>query len=257
MLVKIEADAAVELALHLTKMQLEVMMNGDEFIPFFPAFKVYHTHLSHSRALSQVKTDVLGVKCVLHDTKLLGEFFTCMAAATNNDHCDGVFLPKGVVHLLGPKTYKQVLKDNNFFLMMVAMVPINLEYGAWFAVINSTNTSETDAVSLHDHLLCKPWFLQIKSVNHNKCLIITMKPNLPEVHAWFNANLEALIRKSIPTGINPPSAQLPHWLNKPVYSASSQSYADALKKKIHSCFNCCKLNNQPYSTPLQKASCDH
>jgi len=79
-----------------------------------------------------------------------------MAYATNNDPHDGIFLPKGVVHLLGPQTYKQILKDNNFFLMMVATVLINLEYGAWFAIIDSTNPSETDPVSLHDHLLHKP-----------------------------------------------------------------------------------------------------
>ncbi len=124
-----------------------------------PAFKVYCMHLSHGRAPSQVKMDVLGVKCVPCDAKLLGEFFMHMAAATNNDHHDGVFLSKGAVHLLGLSTYEQVLKENNFFLMTVAMVPINLEYGVWFAVIDSTNTSETDLVSLHDHLLHKPWFL--------------------------------------------------------------------------------------------------
>jgi len=193
MLVEIEADTAVELALHLKKVQLEAMMNSDDFIPILPEFKTYRMHLSHGQALSQVKMDVLGVKCAPCDAKLLGKFFTCMASATNNDHRDGVFLPKGAVHLLGPQTYEQVLKDNNFFLMMVATVPINLEYGAWFAVIDATNTSEIDPISLHNHLLCKLWFLQIESVDRNKCVIVTMKLNLLEAHAWIDANLEALI----------------------------------------------------------------
>ncbi len=193
MLVEIEADEAVELALHLKQAQLEVMTNGNAFIPILPAFEIYWTHLSHGRTSSQVKTDVLSVKCASHDAKLLSEFFTRMASATNNDPRDGVFLQKGAVHLLGPQTYKQILKDNNFFLATVATIPINLEYGAWFAIIDSTNTSETDPVSLHDHLLRKSWFLRIESVDRNKCLIVTMKPNLPEACAWFDTNLQALI----------------------------------------------------------------
>jgi len=112
------------------------------------------------------------------------------------------------------------------------MVPINLEYGAWFAVIDATSTSETDPVSLHDHLLCKPWFLRIELVDHNKCLLLTTKPNLLEARNWINANLEVLIQKSIPAGIDPPSSQLPRRLKKPVFSASSPSYADTLKKQF-------------------------
>jgi len=232
MLVEIDADTAVAFAPHLKQAQLDAMTNGDEFVPILPAFEVYRTHLTHGRAPSQVKTDVIGVKCALPDAKLLTEFFTRMAAATNNDNRDGVFLPKGAVHLLGPNTYEQVLKDNNFFLTTVATVPINLEYAAWFAIIDATNTSETDPVSLHDHLLRKPWFLRIESVARNKCLIVTTKHNLPEARAWFDANLEMLIRKSIPAGIDPLPAQLPRRLDKPVFSAASLTYADALKKQF-------------------------
>jgi len=232
MLVEIEADTAVELAPHLKKEQIEAMTNGDEFIPILPAFEIYRTHLSHGRAPSQVKTDVLGVKCAQRDAKLLGEFFTRMASATNNDQRDGVFIPKGAAHLLGPQTYEQVLKDNNFFLTTVATVPINLEYDAWFAVIDATNTSETDPVSLHDHLLRKPWFLRIESVDRNKCLLLTTKPNLPEARNWIDANLETFIRKSIPAGIDPPSSQLPRRLDKPVFSVASLSYAEVLKKQF-------------------------
>jgi len=232
MLVEIDADTAVALAPHLKQAQLEAMTNGNKFVPIFPAFEVYRTHLTHGQAPSQVKTDVIGVKCASPDAKLLSEFFTCMAAATNNDNHDGVFLPKGAVHLLGLNTYEQVLKDNNFFLTTIATVPINLEYAAWFAIIDSTNTSETDPVSLHDHLLRKLWFLRIESVDCNKCVIVTTKPNLPEARAWFDTNLEMLIRKSIPAGIDPSPTQLPCQLDKPVFSAVSLSYAEALKKQF-------------------------
>jgi len=232
MLVEIDADEAVELAPHLKKEQLEAMTNGDAFIPILPDFEIYRTHLSHGRAPSQVKTDVLGVKCAARDAKLLGEFFTRMASTTNNDQRDGVFLPKGAVHLIGPSAYEQVLKNNNFFLTTTATIPINLEYRAWFAVIDATSTSETDPVSLHDHLLRKSWFLRVESVDRHKCLVVTTKPNLPEARAWFDTNLETLIRKSFPTDSDPPIAQLPRRLDKPVFSAASLSYADALKKQF-------------------------
>jgi len=114
MLVEIEVAKAVELAPHLKEAQLDAMLNGDEFVSILPEFEIYHTHLSHGREPSQVKTDVLGIKCAPHDAKLLGEFFTHMAAETSNEQRDGIFLPKGVVHLLGLQTYEQVLRNHNF-----------------------------------------------------------------------------------------------------------------------------------------------
>jgi len=114
LLVEIEADIAIDLALHLKAEQLEAMSNGDEYVTILPEFKVYHMHLSHGRAQLKITTDVIGIKCAPRDAKLLGEFFTRMANTTSNDQRDGVFLPKGAVHLLGPQTYEQVLKNNNF-----------------------------------------------------------------------------------------------------------------------------------------------
>jgi len=161
MLVEIDAATAVELALHLKQQQIDAMLNGDDFIPILPEFEIYRTRISHGRDKDKVSTNVLGVKSSPKDAKLLGEFFTHLAAATNSDQHDGVFLPKGAAYLLGPQTYTQVLQENEFFLTTVATIPVNLEYNAWFAVIDPTQTSETDPVSLHDHLLRKPWFIRI------------------------------------------------------------------------------------------------
>jgi len=74
--------------------------------------------------------------------------------------------------------------------------------------------------------------LRIEEVARRKCLIVTTRPNLPEARTWMDTNLEPMIRKSIPEGIDPPASQLPRRLDKPVYSASSQSYADVLKKQF-------------------------
>jgi len=233
LMVEIEATTAVVLAPHLKQEQLDAMSNGDEFVPDVPDFEVYRTRLSHGRDDTRVSTEVLGIKCAPRDVKLLGEFFTRMATATNNDHHDGVFLPKGAAYLLGPQTYGQIMRDNNFFLTTVATVPVNLEYDAWFAIINPHQTSDTDPVSLYDHLLKQLWFLRIESVTKNKCLVVTTKSNLHEARAWIDANLETMIRKSIPSDIAPPpSSLLPRRLDKPVFSATSTTYADILKKQF-------------------------
>ncbi len=207
MMVDLDSATAVELAPHLKEEQLEAMTNGDEYVTL-PEFEIYRTHLTHGREPSQVKTDVLGVKCAHRDAKLLNEFLTRMAT-TGHHQRDGVFVPKGAVHLLGPQTYEQVLKDHNFFLTTVATIPINLEYCAWFAIINPNNTSETEPMSLYEHLIRKPWFLRIEEVARRKCLIVTTRPNLPEACTWMDTNLEPMIRKSIPEGIDPPASQLP------------------------------------------------
>jgi len=120
--------------------------------------------LTHSRNPSQILTEVIGIKGAPKDVKLLGKFFTHFASKVSNDTRDGVFLPNGAVHLIGPATYMQVLQENNFFLNNVVTIPVNLEYVAWFAIINPNNHSDDTPVSLHDHLLQKTWFLHLESV---------------------------------------------------------------------------------------------
>jgi len=232
MLVDIDADTAVELAPHLKQARLDAMSSGDDFIPILPEFEVYRTRLSHGREPSQVSTEVLGVKCAPRDAKLLGEFLTRMASDTSSDQRDGVYLPKGAAYLLGLPTYAKALQDNNAFLNSVTTIPVNLAYDAWFAVINTNQTSETEPVSLHEHLIRQPWFLRIESVTTNKCLLVTTKNNLSEARVWIDTNLEPLIRKSIPDGSDPPPSQLPRRLDKPVYSTTSHTYAEILKQKI-------------------------
>jgi len=141
-------------------------------------------------------------------------------------------VPKGAAYLLGPQTYEHILKENNFFLTTVATIPINMEYEAWFAVIDPNHQSDTELLSLYDHLICQTWFLHIKAVAKNKCLLVTMKSNLPDARAWIDANLERLIRKSIPPDIDPPLHLLLWHLNKLVYLVTSQTYADILKKQF-------------------------
>jgi len=154
-----------------------------------------------------------------------------MASETSNNHRDGIFL-KGAAHQLGPKTYEQVLQENNFFLTQVATIPVNLEYIVWFAIIDPTAAAKNEPISLYEHLIHKSWFQHVESVGRNKCLIVTTRPNLPDARQWINENLEVLIRKSIPPDIDPPSSLLPCRLDKPVYSSTSKTYADVLKQQF-------------------------
>jgi len=184
------------------------MLNGNKYVPILLNFEVYKTCLSHRRAPSQISTKVIGVKCAPKDTKLLGKFFTRMASKNSNDSWDGIFLPKGAVHLLGQNTYAQVLQENNFFINNVATIPVNMEYAAWFALIDPDNHKENEPLLIHGHLLQQPWFLRIKSIAHNKCLLLTTKSNLPLAHTWIDDNLEPMICESIPLGIDPLSSCL-------------------------------------------------
>jgi len=232
MMVELDADTAVTLAPHLKTAQLDAMSNGDDFIPILPNFEVYRTRITHGREPSQVTTDVIGVKGAPKDAKLLGEFFTRLAAETCNDPRDGVYLPKGAVHLLGTSTFEQVLKENNFFLTTVATVPVNMEFAAWFALIDANDT-DTEAISVYDHLLRQPWFLRLESVTRTKTIIVTTKSNLTAARNWIDENLEKLIRKSIPPDVEPPPPSLlPHRLDKPTYTEATRSYADILKQQF-------------------------
>jgi len=232
LLIEIDADTAIDLAPHLKSTQLEAMSNGDEFTTILPPFELYKTRISHGRDSTQVTTEVIGIKCKPKDAKLLSEFFARMGSEHINDARDGVYLPKGAVHLLGPETFAQVLHDNEFFLNNVATIPVNMEYKAWFAVIDPNHTDDDNLISIQDHLIRQPWFLRIESVTRTKCLIVTTKSNLPVARAWIDANLEPMIRKSIPPGIDPPTSRLPRRLDKPMPTKTTQTYADILKKQF-------------------------
>jgi len=199
MLIEIPADEAIALAPYLKTAQLDAMSCGDEFTTILPNFEVYRTRLSHGRAPSQVITDVIGIKCEPRDAKLLTEFFTRLAAETNT-HRDGTFVPKGASSLLGPQTYEQVLKDNNRFLSNVATIPINLEYDAWFAVIDPHASDDTATLSLYDG---KNAFLSLLAPTCPKLALGLMRTLNP----WF-AN------RSQPTSIRPQRFCLGVWINQ-------------------------------------------
>jgi len=232
MLVEIDVETAVTLAPFLKKDQLEAMSNGDEYVPILPNFEVYKTKLSHGPASARTMTEVIGVKGAPKDANLLGEFFMRLASENGNDPRDGVFISKGAPHMLGPSVYEQILKDNNFFINNLATIPVNMEHAAWFAPIEATQQSENEPVSLYEHLLRQPWFLRVESAGRNKCIIIVNQSNLPEARKWIDENLQQIIRKSIPQGIEPPESSLPRRLDKPVMTATSQTYADILKKQF-------------------------
>jgi len=43
MIIEIDPDTAISLALHLKKAQIEAMSNGDKYVPILPDFELYQT----------------------------------------------------------------------------------------------------------------------------------------------------------------------------------------------------------------------
>jgi len=132
-------------------------------------------------------------------------------------------------------------------------VPVNLEFVAWFAVIDANDTSETVEISLYDHLLCQPWFLCLESVTRNKTIIVTTKSNLPAARTWIDKNLEKMIRKSILPDVElPPSSLLLHRLDKPMHMAVSHSYANILKQQFSLAPNATTASTAPNWPPHKR-----
>jgi len=52
----------------------------------------------------------------------------------------------------------QILQDHHFFQSNVATIPVNLEYNAWFEIINPTAAAENEPISLYEHLIHKLQF---------------------------------------------------------------------------------------------------
>jgi len=61
--VVIDPNLAVKLDPSLKDTQMEVMTNGDTFIPEPPPFELYQTEISYGCDKQRVKTEVLGIKC--------------------------------------------------------------------------------------------------------------------------------------------------------------------------------------------------
>jgi len=93
MMIDIDIDTAISLALYLKQMQLNAMSTSDNVL-VLPNFKIFKTRLSHGRVPNKITTEVIGIKGEPKDAKLLGEFFTRLASELSTDPRDGVYLPK-------------------------------------------------------------------------------------------------------------------------------------------------------------------
>jgi len=60
----------------------------------------------------------------------------------------------------------------------------------------------------------------------------TTRHNLPAAREWIDENLEPMVHRSIPLDLNLPANLLPCHLDKPTYTAASQSYTNILKKQF-------------------------
>ncbi len=110
-----------------------------------------------------IETDVLGIKCTVEKSQLLKEFFTQISNPMELDTHIRLFLPTGAVHMIGPKAYAKLLRDNSLFLHNITMVPVS-DFQHTTLNIPFSNNSMTDinAMTLYEMILDQPWCLSIK-----------------------------------------------------------------------------------------------
>jgi len=95
-----------------------------------------------------------------------------------------------------------------FFLTTIVTIPINMEYDTWFAVIDLHHQSDSEPLSLYDHLTRQSWFLRIKVVTKSKCLLVTNKTNAGcqsmDRHKSGVVDLQIYPTRHRPTVLSPP-----------------------------------------------------
>jgi len=161
----INAQLAVKLDPELKMLQMEVMTNSDLFAPSIPPFELYKTKITTRRDKEKVETNVIGIKCALDKAKLMKEFYSQLASPVHYEKQIGVFIPMGVIHILGAPNYAKLICNNNSFLHSVTMIPLgNLQHATLnipFSLNPSTDIKQTTLSNLISKF---PWCISLKKL---------------------------------------------------------------------------------------------
>jgi len=115
-----------------------------------------------------------------------------------------------------------------------------------FSMDTSTNIDQT---TLQEVIEDQPWCLNVdKTITQNKVMIITTTKQLPQAPAWLDHSLPLLYEQHINDKINVTTlAHITPWrLDKPILTAVSTAYANALKQ-------CTSANPMPMDNKKQTA----
>jgi len=119
----INPDIAVKLDTSIQD-QVNAMQDiGDEYTVHCPGFEIFQTTIGIGTN-PRIKTDVLGIKCQAGKAALLREFLLQSSAKIEQEG-QGKFIPAGLANIIGTKTMKMIIQDNNQYLKLITTIPIN------------------------------------------------------------------------------------------------------------------------------------
>jgi len=229
----IDPNLACELDPLLKPLQIKAMANGDMFIPVVPPFELYKTRLTYSRDKTRVCTEVIGIKCSVDKARLLKEFFTQQSNPMELDTRLGMFVPMGVVHLLGPDTYSTLICVNNSFLQSVATVPVgDFQHETLDIPFSCDSNNDIETTTINEMILDQLWCLNVeRTTTPNKVLVVTMKGQLNVAREWIDNTLPTLYNQYIDDKIDVTTLKhlTPRHLDKPSVTLASMIYAEKLK----------------------------
>jgi len=189
--VTLDADLAVKLDPLLKDKQTEAMLNGDMFAPEIPPFKVYKTKITHGCNKDKVSTNVIGIKCTTAQACLLREFFSQLASPASYEKQIRLFIPTGVVHILGMVAYAKMICDNNAYLQSVISIPVgDFQHETLDIQFSTATNTDIEQTNLQEKIEEQPWCLNVDCTKtQNKILIITTTDQLEKAHKWIDHNL--------------------------------------------------------------------
>jgi len=234
----LDPDLAVELDPSLKDERTEAMSNGDLMIPAVPSFEVFKTQISQGKDNTKVTTKVLGIKCAVSQAKLLKEFFSQLGSPVSYEKFIGVFVPTGAANLLGAPTYEKLICKNNLFIDKVTTIPMGDFQHATLDIPFSLDTStDIDQTTLQELIEDQSWCLSVdKTTTNNKVMITTTTTSLSTAREWLDKKLPVIYAQNIADKIDVTTLVdlMPRRLDKPILTAASTAYANALKQRTSS-----------------------
>ncbi len=178
---------------------------------------------------------MLGIKSAAPKAKLLKEFFAQLGSTAHYEKQLGVFVPTGVVHILGPENYIKLICDNNRFIHSVVTVPVgNFQHDKLDIPFLIDTSTDIDQTTLLEIIAEQEWCLSVeKTTIHNKVLLTTTKMLLETACAWVDNALPDLYNQHIDDKLDVTTMRhlMPRRLDKPMLTSASTTYVEMLKQR--------------------------
>jgi len=124
--------------------------SGDDININCPPFEIFQTSIGIGPSNDWLSTNVLGIKCNTGKAALIREFLI-QAANIMEAKGLGKFVPAGLANVIGNKTMKNIIRNNNQYLQNVSTIPINgIPLKALYTEITiNEEEDKNDGIQLH------------------------------------------------------------------------------------------------------------